>query len=343
MFIDLLLLVLPAVTLGDAAANPGSLDRQSLVRLGLQQINQDRHSDALDTARALGQLDPGDPAAHFIAATSYQTAMNDYRVRAHEAEFQRELELALGKGRARLSHSASPEHWFIVGATEGLRCVYLFRRGHRWKAINAARSSVRYLETASRLDPGFADPLLGLALYDYGASKVRLFGMSLFPGRLTQAVNRLHRAHKEARYVSVNALYSLQMIHYEAGEIDRALEVNDRLYAHFPDNPVCLYNRGLLLQRRGRFAEAVAAWEKLAALLQATPNPSQGFLAECHLNVAQARRALGRDDEARAALVRAVAAAAAYRHDRELDGPYASFDKISEVIRHAQSTWGRFR
>jgi tetratricopeptide (TPR) repeat protein len=316
-------------------------ERGVLVQQGLTHINDNRHDAALATARELCQRYPDDAAGHFIAASSYQTVMSDYRVRSHEVEFEREIEQALRKGRARAARSPDAEAHFVVGASEGLWCVYQFKRGQRWSALNAARKSLRHLDAALRLDQGFADALLGLALYDYAKSKVRVLGLSLFPRSLRNAVTRLGRAVENARYVGINARYSQQLILYETAEFEEALRVNDALHARFPENPVCLYNRALILERLGRPAEALPIWEKLVGLLDSHPVRSQRFLAECHLHIAEIRREQGHSEAARTSLRRAAQHAQASRSAPEIDGPYVSFEKVDEAIRRAQRSWGR--
>ena len=79
------------------------------------------------------------------------------------------------------------------------------------------------------------------------------------PGRDDAVVPRLERVQNEARFVGVEAGW---------------------LRARFPDNPVGLYHRSLILEGLERPAEALVAWDALVAHIGAFAHRRDGFLAE---------------------------------------------------------------
>jgi tetratricopeptide (TPR) repeat protein len=315
-----------------AGADPG---RDDLVRTCLDHINHERYQAVPSCVQRLRERFPDSPAAPFIAATAYQTMMSDYRVRRFEREFEGEIADAISRAKAAARTGTNAEGQFLWGAAESYRCLHWFRQGKWLKALRAALNSTKRLEEAHRMEPQFVDPLFGLALFDHARHKVRVLGLGLFRDRSRRAIERLTLARDKARFVSVNALYALQYVHVDRGDHALALPVNDALFAQFPRNPVCLYNRGLILEALGRAAEAVPVWSTLVEVIGAFSQPSEGFLAECHYHLALLARRRGDQESASRFLSQAKAHAARRIATQELDGPYFSFKDIQRAIGEA--------
>jgi tetratricopeptide (TPR) repeat protein len=112
----------------------------------------------------------------------------------------------------------------------------------------------------------------------------------------------------------------------------RALEINAWLHERFPDNPIGLYHRALILEKLDRPQEALAVWEKLIARIQAFQKPSDGFLAECHWRRAQIY-VLEKDSAKSAAELRLASQHIQQRDEaEELEGPLVSFQEIKKAI-----------
>jgi tetratricopeptide (TPR) repeat protein len=337
--VALAVVVVLAPRLGPAAEQ--DLERDALVRSCLDHINHERYDDALRCANELRTAFAASPAGPFVAATAYQTRMSDYRVRRFEREFEREIADAIALSERATREDPSAESRFLWGAAEGYRCVYWFRQGKWLKAVRAALRGMSLLKQARRGAPGFADPLMGLALYSHAKSKVHVLGLGLFGDHPAEVQQQLLEATEKARFVAVNALYAQQYVLVDRGEYARALPVNDRLFAEFPTNPVCLYNRALILESLGRPLDAAPLWRRLVDVIYAFSPPSQGFLAECHLHLALIARQTNEAGEAARLLSRAKAHAASRHPAEELDGPYSSFDDVRETILRTQKEWAR--
>lgn len=338
-------LVVMLAALPSLLASPGrqaaaGSEREALVRACLDDINRERYDSVFDCAQTLSRRFPDSAAGPFVTATAYQTMMSDYRVRRFEREFEGAIAVAIAKAKASVEREPTPENHFLWGAAESYRCVYWFRQGKWLSAVRSARRSIGRLEQAHRLDPGFADPLLGLALYDHTKAKVRLLGIGLFADRRTRAVERLTVAHRQGRYVSVNALYAMQDVLMDEGRSADALEPNDRLFVEFPHNPVVLYNRGLILERLGRLDEAKQDWTRLIDIVGAFVQPSQGFLAECHYHLALLARQRGHYAAAAELVARAMTHADRRQAAVELDGPYGDFNELRQAIARSLREWG---
>jgi tetratricopeptide (TPR) repeat protein len=311
-------------------------DRESLIRQSILQIHQEKYDSVLANCAILREQYPDDPAGYLIPADVYQTIMSDYRVRIFEAEFDSLIELTIKMVRKSLKTDATPDNYFIWGVAEGYRSFHRFRRGEWLSAINSARTCIKSLRFANKLDTSFVDPLLGLALFEYGKSKALSLGLDLFSKKRKKAITMLKRTEKDGRYVSTSASYALQLIYYETGQFGPALELNDKLSQEFPTNPVGLYNRALLFEKMDRLADAIDIWKKLISRIEAFEQPSNNYLAECHYHLADLYRKLGQTNSATEELAKAEKYAGLYRRDQEMDGPYTNFKDIRKAINRAR-------
>jgi tetratricopeptide (TPR) repeat protein len=337
-----ILLVL-APTTGRSAPQPGPHDQrpawEPLVRACLDDINHARFDDALRCSDRLKSAFPASAAGPFVAATVYQTQMSNYRVRRFDPEFHREITEAIDRARAAAQNDPSPENDFVWGAAEGYRCLYWFREGGWLKAVRAARRGASLLKKAYEQDPSLADAQMGIALYNYGLSKVRLLGIPIFGNRDEKVDRLLKEARDKARLIRVDARYATQYVLVDRGEYARALPISEGLVEQFPRDPVALYNLALILEHVGRQNEARPLWHRLIDVLNAFPPPSQGFLAECYYHLARIAHSDGDAALAGRMIDRAWYHAWNRHADQEIDGPYQSTSDLRQAILHDRRTW----
>jgi len=332
-----------APTPDNAAGVHASAEQDALIRTCIDHIDHERYSSAFACSESLRQRFPESSAGPFVSAIAYQTLMSEYRVRRYEPQFENAIQETITKAQSAAARDPGAENLFLLGAAESYRCFYWFRQGKWLRAVRAAFRSISQLQRAHELDPHFADPLLGLALYDHAKAKVRLLGIGLFHNRDDRVLEWLRTASESARFVSLDALFAQQYVLVDRGDFATALSVNDKLIAELPRDPVCLYNRAFILERLGRQSEARPYWQRLIDLVAAFEEPSQGLLAECHYYLARTARAEGDNDAAARLISRAKAHADSRNAARELDGPYTSFDEVRDAIVKTLREWGWVR
>ena len=315
-----------------ATAADGSAGRDDLVRQTLAELHEGRFEDALRTSARLRELYPEDPAGALGAANVYQTMMRDFRVRAFEREFRAMLAEALALSERKFERHPSPEAAFSRGTARVYKAVHRFTRGEWAGAFLDAVAGMRDMRRAAEQDATFVDPLLALAVHDYWKAERLGLGLGLFSGGRKLAVERLQVVRAQGRFLRVEATYALQTIHFKEGRLAPALALNDTLLARFPDNPVALYHRGLILEGLSRRGDALAVWDSLVARLHAFPHQSDGFLAECHLHRAQLLEASGRPSESRAALARSKEYVCRRDAARELEGPLVRAENVRNSV-----------
>ncbi len=338
LFFYWFLLLMPSAAWSAPTGDPASLDEPPLIKSAMELLNQGRHDSLLVLSSRLITHDPESPIGYFLAADVYQTMMRDFRVKRYAAQFDSLIRIAAAKAAIRLERMPTAENHFIAGTVNGYYCLALFQSGSYLKALKTAENSIELMRKAAALEPGFADPLFAIALYEYNKSKF-LFG--LLGGNATEAVAKLREVEQKGRYVSANASYALQAMYFDHGEYDSALVVNDQLYKRYPENPSCLYNRARLLEKENRLPEAREVWESLIAILQKRKPASNGYLAECHYHLAWIHRQQQEEGEARKLLHQAARFAARRRGEEEVDGSFIKFKEIKKAINTALQEWGQ--
>ena len=326
-------------TAASAAAGEEAAPREALVRRALDELHRERFEKALATAAELRRRFPADPAGPLTEANVYQTLMRDYRLRDHEPEFMAALAEARRLSDAAVRSHPDAEAYFARASARGYVAIHDYRCGRWLPALAHGLHCLGDMNQAVKLDPGFVDPQLALALHDYWKS--RRLGL-FFGGRRSGAIARMETVWKEGRYLSVEAAYGLTTVLLLDGALDRALEVSDWLHARFPDNPVHLYYRARVLEGLGRPADALGSWDRLVERLLASGRISHGFLAECHLRrarlLALAGAGASSQEDATAALRLARQHASARDPRLEMEGPLEGFEKIEEEIARLEGT-----
>lgn len=316
-------------------------DRAFLVRRALDELHSERFEAALATAQELRLRFPDDPAGALSAANVYQTMMRDYRLLDQEGKFRAELQEAQRLAEARVRSRPDAEAFFARATARGYVAVHDSRCGRWFSALRQGLRCLGDMKRAAELDPDFVDPLLSMALYDYWKSRKLNLGLGFFRGLRPRAVTRLETVWQRGRYLSVEAAYGLVAVHVLEGRFERALEANDWLHERFPNSPVCLYYRALILEGLGRPAEAVLLWDRLVARLLDSGRMSHGFLAECHLHRAKLLASLSSEgaprlEDASAALRLALDHARRRDPRSEMEGPFESFEAVREELARFQ-------
>lgn len=319
-----------------------SLDRavrDSLIRKTIENIQREKYDTVFALTDSLQKKFPGDPSGYFLAADAYQTIMRDYRVRKCEAEFDSLINLAVDISKQAVEENPAAEYYFLYGASEGYRCLHWFRSGKWLKAIGAAIQTLKMLRKAQELDPDFVDPLFGLALYDYGKSKVQFLGLSLFSDKTEQIIEDLNKVYAQSDFLSVNALFALQLIYFEIGQLDSMKEVNRKLLSLLPDHPVCHYYRALTLEEQDSLDQAQQHWLFVMDKIENSDPPSNNYLAECNFHLAKIAYQNGQVGKARAYIQEAARYIRNYKEEEELNGALYTFDDIKDQINDALQKW----
>jgi hypothetical protein len=299
------------------------------VQAALERTHQEEFDAAESIISLMIQDFPSEPIGCFLAANLCHTKMRHYRTKDMQAKFDSLIAMTQMRALKTVELEPNAGNLFLFGVANGYSSVGKFRNHHWIAAIRSAKSSVRTLKRVTEIDPLFVDPLYGLALFDYGKS--RIFG-GLFPGCRRRSIAKLAKVEKEGLYLSHHAAYLLQILLMEEHDYEGALEINDRVYQHYPNNSACLYRRAKILGHLEKHAEALETWQNLIERIDTFPVQANGYLAECHYHCAKSNLQLSRINKGWTHLVLAANIAGKYDSQRELESPDIEFSELHEKI-----------
>jgi tetratricopeptide (TPR) repeat protein len=171
-----------------------------------------------------------------------------------------------------------------------------------YAAEGDAAGRMRTLEQARTLAPADTSVLLALARANYDAGDVDsaianlqkvlevepdnatvlqvLADMLVAEGRVEEAQQYIARL-PEGTKLDPNALLNVGIDHYNAGELDAALERFDEVVKNYPELPTALYYRGLVYLGQGKNDLAAADLEAFLAAEPDSPKAAEAreFLA----------------------------------------------------------------
>ncbi|MCW5633691.1 MAG: tetratricopeptide repeat protein [Rubrivivax sp.] len=190
--------------------------------------------------------------------------------------------------RSLAAHEAQPAVWNNLGNL-------LARTGRAEKIEEALAAFAR----AIALAPGYTEAHYNRARVLHRA------------GRAAEAASALQAALSLPGGPRASMLQLAARLHEDAGQLEDALRTLDAALREAPDKPALHHNRGVLLHRLGRHAEALAAHERALAL--GLGRGAGEAAAGAHYNHGNVLQALGRGEEALAAYRRAIAAEPRHR------------------------------
>jgi tetratricopeptide (TPR) repeat protein len=329
-----------AATLGllfVAAGNPAAANSASAAlraRAAAELYNLDDR--AVATYREAVAADPDDAAAHrglasalwlsvtaqrgLVTVDSYLGAFARRNVslpppRQEVArEFQQAVDRALALTQRRLAaHANDADALFDLGAAIALRASYLATvDGRVLAALRVARDAYDAHEKVLSLAPRRRDAALIVGTYRYLVSTqtmpVRWIAYIVgFGGGRERGIRLVEDASDHGGENSVDARVALVLMYNREGRYPDALRHLDVLRAAFPRNRVLIYETGSTYLRAGKAAEAERFLTQGITTFSSDPRQRMfGEHALWYFKRGSARAALGRTEEARADLERAL-------------------------------------
>jgi tetratricopeptide (TPR) repeat protein len=272
-----LLLILGSVRL-DAATIPPQLIAP--IRQGIEAILHRRYDDAQKLFHAMGQSEKEKEYAKFYEYFG-QLIIDQMRMFENN-DFQRDQEYKLAYKELdrilRLQHYAekgSAWYQFRCAAVYGIDGLYNARKKAWWPALSNGFEAVLAIKKAVKIDPEFADALLGLGLYNYyrSVATLQIKYLPFFKDARPEGINQIKTALLKGQIVGDLAHLSLAFVYMAEGGNKRkiALINTEKLHKRYPENFII---RGLLgkIQRRLRnFDAALAEFQELAKLNPTDP------------------------------------------------------------------------
>jgi tetratricopeptide (TPR) repeat protein len=150
-----------------------------------------------------------------------------------------------------------------LGTAYGYRTYISFVQKSYVRAAWDAKRCYDYLVEATRANPQFADPYLGLGLYHFSVASIPkplqwLMSILGVDGDRDLGLREVERAAQKGTYNSVEAKFFLiQFLPWYKGDFETSEAMADELIRTYPSNTVFLYVKGFMKQRRGNLEEAM--------------------------------------------------------------------------------------
>ena len=308
---------------------------QTLFKITLDKYHNEEFDEALVVAQKIRQLYPEEPAGAFGLLNTYQTIMRNYRVRLFESEFDSLLNLSIQLAEAAAKRDKKDgKSYFYLGCAYGSRSIYYAQRGKWFDAFRYGSQVQRNFNKAIAYEPQFYDSHYGIGLYKYwlGAKAKLLNALPFTNDNRHEGIQHMKLAVEKAQYLNVDGMYGLTAAYYNEGQFEKALDVSDKVYQLYPNNPAMLYRRGRILQALNRWQEAIAVFGELDALLKNTLYQSVSYQIECRYQMAKSHYQLGNYGESQRLCVDAIAKERYCDFSKETDGPLESFSDIQKQL-----------
>ena len=326
----ILLLVL-AVFISSTFAT--SIECDSLLVLGTQQIKVENYQNALETYQNLIQSYPNYPVGYFCLAGVYQTIMRNYRVSTYETEFDSLINIAIDIGEQTIKHTDDDVFARLyLGKSYGYRGLHQSRKGNWISAINDGRKGIGLIQMALEADTSLYDAYCWIGSYHYWrAVKTKISGF-IFRNDKEKGIDEIRWAIQKCPFIAVDGKYNLVAIYYHKGDYEQALKMNQEIFVQYPTNPSCLYMRSRIYEELENWPKARESIFCLLNHLNKSEYQSTGYQIECLYRLSLYEYRMDNSVKSYDYLKQAYQLLKKRDESRELEGPLETFEDIVEEM-----------
>jgi tetratricopeptide (TPR) repeat protein len=299
---------------------------------GINLVLHDRFKEGLLLFEEVQQTHPDHPAPYFFKAATYQSWMSSSRLNKFPKEFEKNVQLAIEKGRKLLRQDKDPWSLFYLGAAYGYQAFNQFRK-HNWiDAYFDAKKGVDNFKGALEKDPKLYDVYLGLGSYHYWrtakSSFLRIIAFWI-PDKRELGLRQIEFAFHHGAYAPDQAGYNLVVAYFDYGRYEKAMQILNQIIEKKKTVGVSdLYYKGRLLIEFERWSEAESVFRELLKDLEIDESASAGYKAECLYWIAALLTKQKKRTEALEFAEMALAQSEKRNADSELEGPFEDFWEI---------------
>ena len=253
--------------------NMDSKEVEQIILQGLEYVHQDEIFKAVDEFNKLIELFPNDPIGYFYVSATLQTMMDDFRNYSFLDEFNKYMDLAIGKGEERKKRgNLTAYDCLYLGGAIGYRGIHKALTGDWFGAFVDGLKGKGYLEKALKLNPEFYDVYYGLGSYHFWKSlKSRIFWWLPFVKDNRQmGIDMIKLAIEKGKYSTEDAKYALVRIYVENKEYQNAFAMIEKLMKSQPNKPFLLWFLGRAQLETKMYTEAINTYQTLLKTLIAS-------------------------------------------------------------------------
>jgi tetratricopeptide (TPR) repeat protein len=233
-----------------------------IIELGVQE----KFPEALDSLRALEEINPQNPALHFYKASILQSMMMDYESNLQRDEFIAEIEMTISLCDSLLKTDRQQTYaLFYRGAALSYKGFQLSREKKYLGGIRAAVQGISTLEKVLKMDSTYTDACLAIGSYKYWRSYLtRHFSwLPFFPDQRREGIHYIERAYEKSKYSKWAALSSLGWIYIQEEQYQQAIRCAEEGLNTFPQSRFFLWLLGDALYKDKQYQRALQTYEIL--------------------------------------------------------------------------------
>jgi len=225
-----------------------------------------QYQDALKQFREVTELYPDSPVGPFGRSVVYQAMMLEnfdyeyrdvYRVEADKA-------LALVE-RSKKSGQQKGWNWFLYAGIIGLDGLDRVREGDYLTAFNKGWEALEAMKKAKKYEPTFADPDLGLGIYNYWRTAItdQVDFLPRFGDHRAEGIQQMEHARDNGLLVWAGASFALAYTYKEERDYDKAIAECLMLQEDYPDSIINNMLLGRVYQQSKDYDKAIATYQKV--------------------------------------------------------------------------------
>ncbi len=245
------------------------VDLMKRVQEGLDMVYMRDYQGALKHFREVKEIYPDSPVGALGRSVVFQAMMlenfdyeyrDTYQVEAGEALALVEKSLKSGQ--------QSAWNQFLYAAIVGLDGLDRVREGDYLTAFNKGWDALEAMKKCKRLAPDFADPDLGVGIYNYWRTAIsdQVDFLPRFGDHRAEGLAQMERARDEGLLVWAGASFALAYTYMEEREYDKAAAECLALQREYPDSIINNMLLGRIYTKDKDYDAAIATFQKIQAV-----------------------------------------------------------------------------
>jgi len=233
---------------------------------GLELIYQRQYKLALRHFREVGEIYPDSPAGPFGRSVVFQAMMLENFDYAYRDTYQAEAVKALALvEKALKSPDQKAWNYFLYAGVIGLDGLDRVREGDYLTAFNKGWDALEAMKKAKRHAPDFADPDLGIGIYNYWRTAItsRVDFLPKFGDHRAEGIQQMEHARDNGLLVWAGASFALAYTYMEERDYDKAIAECLRVQSEYPDSIINNMLLARIYTKSKNYDGAIATLERI--------------------------------------------------------------------------------
>ena len=251
---------------------------------GLDMVYRRQYKEALRHFREVGEIYPDSPVGPFGRSVVFQSMMLENFDYYYRDTYQVEAEKATALvEKALKSPDQKAWNYFLYAGIIGLDGLDRVREGDYLTAFNKGWDAIENMKKAKRAAPDFADPDLGLGIYNYWRTAIteKVDFLPRFGDHRAEGIAQMEHARDNGMLVWAGASFALAYTYMEERKYNKAAAECVRLQQEYPESVINNMLLGRIYTKSKDYEGALASYH---LILQADPQNRRVIwhIADCY-------------------------------------------------------------